>query len=218
MDSDKILIMIALVILLTAFVFRGTIVDEFQLIKQDEATELSQNLVLVYFYPLTQQERIDVIKEHVVKMNSIQERVSRSILAKYYIDYGQRILELQQEIEEKQRDLKPEDDFISFSTFGLSNIIASSQFSEEQLLQLASLIDETFPDDDETALYVLDIEENRIALEMSPFEDFNPNKKKKYQEFVNQLSREIFDGEPVFLRIGTLDSDTGEFFESIGKI
>lgn len=205
MSTDKFLIILATVIVLAALFFKKEIVEEIELFRKFEKRSLFEGLTMSYFYPLSQQERIEILKEHIDKMTHIQKRVSTSILAKYFVDFSEHIIERQNELLEKQESIRHSRDFISFSTFNLNNVVASLHYPREQLLKIACLIDEIFPEDAGNALYALDWKGSEPLLTMSLFEDFPHVDKQRYKEFVNRISKEIFDGQPVYLHVSPAD-------------
>jgi len=209
---NKILIITALMLGVSIVAFWRRIVEEFQLLKGTKATELMKELIFVFFEPMSQQERKEKIKHSINQLRHIQEQVSKSLIAKHFVDYRDYILKRQKEMEKAESVAKEQRNAVSFSTPMQRHIVARSEFPKEQLLQLGFLIDESFSDEEEMGLYTLKRENNRLVLEMSSFESFNADN--QYQGFVNQLAEDVFQDEHVLLRVGSLKTVEENCFES----
>lgn len=205
MNSDKKLILLAFCLLLLCI---PKFLEERKLLRQTEASELSEDLALSFFYPLSNTERIEMIQEYLAQMEGIQEKISRSIVAKHFIDYRENISKREEDLRERQENL--DDDSISFSTQQLHHIISDSSHTKEGLLALASLIDEVFPEEDlGAAIFALEKSPQHL-INVYPYDDF---KEAHFQSFVSRASEEVFNNEPIFLQVGSPESgDTDLYF------
>ncbi|MBS4168972.1 hypothetical protein [Parachlamydia sp. AcF125] len=114
MKADKTLIMLALVIILAAFIFRGKIVEEVQLLKEvQESSKLIEGLPAIYFYHLPQKVKVELLCDHIEKMKATQKRISKSIFVKYFVDLLKYIMKCQKELFEQQERLNYEEGCIS---------------------------------------------------------------------------------------------------------
>lgn len=218
MDSDKILISVALVIVLSGFAFRDKIADEIMLFRQLDNGAIVENFVnemaTSYYYPLTQSQRIEDLQGHVAKINDLQKQISESMFARYFVDFREYIIERQHDILELQQAVNEDGELITFATRNSHPLISTTEFSNEELLKLAALIDKKFPEEDGIALYAHYSENGDIALEMALQDDFHAAEKQHYQKFVDSVSKEIFKGKAVSLQISDLDSEDKEIFQS----
>lgn len=216
MHPDKILIVIALIILLLAFAFKGRIFEEIALLRQTEVVELTEKMPIVYYYPLSQQERINVLQDYVEKLNVIQDRISKSILAKRFLDYRDSIIGFQNELLGRQQLINEsvgtdEENMVSFSTVKEHGVFADPQFTKEALLHLACLIDNTFDEEQGLAVFILSRENDHLALDIIPHDNFDHFKKRDYQEFSSQISKEIFEGDTVIIHVDTENIGDNEY-------
>ncbi len=72
-----------------------------------------------------------------------------------------------------------------------------------------------FPEEENNhAIYVVDSEGNHIVLNISPMEREHIVEKCRYLKFVNRVSEEVFQNEPVFLNVIIPDSKEKQVFKS----
>lgn len=204
-NPDKALIVAALLIVLAIFPFKDRILEEALLLNQVEV--LSKKIVSTYFYPVSREERIPLLQDSIKKMNEMQGRISRSIVAKYFINFQ----DLIQESEENLLVLENQEfyeDFVSFLTSKLANVIASRQFSSEQLLQLGHLIDQEFSEEPDQLIYLFEREENndQLIFEIINHQNVHSIEEAHFQLFVDKASRDIFRGEPITLRVSSAEN------------
>lgn len=211
MDTDKILIVIAIMIASTAFVFKNQIMEDIELVRKFQKKNLVEEFSMSYLYPLSQQERIAALEEHIEKMATIRKR---GLFVNYFVDFDAYVMERENELLGRRESISQGEDFISFSTLNLNHISASLNFPKEQLLNLASLIDQVFPENAGTASYELDWKGCDPLLTMSLFEGFPSVEKQRYREFVNRISKDVFDNKPVSLHVYLSDSVKKRVFKS----
>lgn len=187
---------------LAIFPFKDRILEEVVLLNQVEV--LSQRIVTAYFYPVSLEERVHLLKDSIKKMNEIQERISWSIVAKYFINFQDLIQESKEGLFVLENQESYED-FVSFLTSKLANVIASKQFSTEQLLQLGHLIDQEFSDEPNPSIYLFDRDENNAQLifEIINHQNSPSIEEARFQLFVDKASGNIFRGEPIILRVSS---------------
>lgn len=214
MDTDKILIVLALAIALTVFALKEPLMEDVELLRDLERKNLVEELSLTYFYPLSQRERIEILQDHIHQMSEFRKK---GLFVRPFVDFEDYIAEREKNLQELTANLSQNEDFVSFSTRHLNNVLATLDFSKEELLALGCLIDQVFPEDEGTALYELGWSDNRPLLVMSLFEDFPPVKKSRYREFARRLSEDIFDGEPVVLHVYPFNSEKKLVFKGGGQ-
>ncbi|PJD97916.1 MAG: hypothetical protein CK425_01960 [Parachlamydia sp.] len=201
-NPDKALIVAALLIVLALFPFKDRILEEVVLLNQVEV--LSKKIVSTYFYPVSREERVHLLKDSIKKMNEMQEKISRSIVAKYFINFQ----DLIQESEENLLVLENQEfyeDFVSFLTSKLANVIASRRFSNEQLLQLGHLIDQEFTEEPNQSTYLFDRDESndQLFFEIIHHQNIHSIEEARFQLFVDKASGDIFRREPIILRVSS---------------
>lgn len=201
-NPDKALIIAALLIVLAIFPFKDRIREEAALLNQVEV--LSKKIVTTYFYPVSPEERVYLLKDSIKKMNEMQERLSRSIVAKYFINFQDLIQEGKEELFVMENQESYED-FVSFLTSKLANVIASKQFSTEQLLQLGHLIDQEFSEEPNQSTFFFDRDESndQLIFEIMNHQNVHSIAEARFQLFVDKASRDIFRGEPIILRVSS---------------
>ncbi len=201
---------IIFILAMLGYIFRGRINEEIQLMRQAEAGRLLDEAITTFFEPLTKQEKMDSLTKFIDQLNAIQERLSKSIIAKRFIDYRESIARKQNHLQE----IRQSQDHYSFSTCHLHSLIADSEFQKEQLIKLAEIIDETFYWDDTSATFSLCSENQCLALNMSLFENIELNQE-ECQEFINRVSNEIFENKPISLHITISEPEREEHYEAI---
>jgi hypothetical protein len=189
---------------------RKRICEEHKLIQQTEAGSLIDEEIKNCFEPLTKQEKIKAKTKHIDQMNAIQEKVSNSLIAKRFVDYRKSIAITQKDLEL----IKQSQDQYSFLTRKLHSLTADSGFHKEQLKKLSEIIDETFCWDDTSAMFSLRSENHSLALNMDLDENVEL-KAERCQEFINRVSKEIFENSPISLHITISDPEREEQYEAV---
>ncbi len=190
----------ALIILL--LIFRKKIYADLALFSHKEAVALKEKLIISYYYPHTRQERVNLMQDCVDQFVALQNRVTKSLFAKYFISHNDSISFHQNQLLEMKQTLEGEENnLISFSTLAQHGIIATSEFSAEALMTLAGLIDDAFPEEFGNALFSLSRENSHLALDIAPYGETDPFHKSDLQAFSDHISQEAFDGEMVKVQI-----------------
>lgn len=211
MESDKIIIILALVITLFAFGAKEKIIEDIYLVGQSQTKELAEIFPSIYFSPLSQQERREILSDYLVKLCSIQNRVSKSLFIKYFVDFREHIAEQQKELLENKIGGLFGDDAVSFATAQHNTVIAQPYFSTEQLLHFGSLLDEIFPAQaDSDVISTIDWEDTRIVVTISPKTILL--EEKPYEEFALRLCSEVFHDKPVTVHMTHPDSQDIQVF------
>lgn len=101
-----------------------------RLIRHADAAEFYAEMAMAFFYPMTQEENINVLEDYVDKIRELQSRVSKSTIARMFVSYRDEIEKLENNIQERRGALKGDDqkDYLSFSTVKLSSVIAHCVF------------------------------------------------------------------------------------------
>jgi len=208
----KLEFLIALLFILVwlGYFLRRRISEETNLIRQTEAAILIDEIIETHFEPLTKKERIDVLEKHIDQMKAIQDRVSKSLIAKRFVDYRESIAFKEKHLNE----IKQGQDQYHFTTSNLHTLIADKEFKKEQLVKLADILDDAFIWDDASAMFTLHSTNQRLSINMSLFENVELNRE-ECQEFINQVSTEVFQGRPISLQISHSEPEREEFYESI---
>ncbi|NGX61695.1 MAG: hypothetical protein K940chlam9_01184 [Chlamydiae bacterium] len=188
---------VVLILVLVTLVFGGKILTEIQLARVIKARELIGELVMSHFHPLTEEEKIDIRQDFITKMQTLQDKVDKSFIAKHFVDYCETIQEYQQEVKTRKQKLEDSEDLISFSTIGLQHVIASPSFEREPLLMLATLIDDMFDSDSCSAIFELHYEDHNLVMEIDCMNGVI--EEEQCQEFAKRASQEIFENTPVDL-------------------
>jgi hypothetical protein len=211
MNTDKILILIATLMAFTAIYFRHPIIDEFVTYKNIEAyiDEMEQNDRKREHYPLSLEEGLEVSKELAQKTEIVHKQIGNSVLLKYLVDFSDKIEDLQTTVEILQYKIDTGETFTYLDTLKNNSIIAIPEFSKEQLLHLAALIDQYHPEgaaEAEFQFYVVD--DGTPTLEIiSPS---HPNTQFPYQQLVDHISKDMFNGEEVILIPGATEEEDEE--------
>ncbi|MDN3505800.1 MAG: hypothetical protein P0S96_01055 [Simkaniaceae bacterium] len=195
MDTDKKLILLAFCLLLLCI---PKFIEERRLINQKEASELAEELAFSFFYPHSNSERIEMLQEHITRMENIQKRVSKSILAKHYIDYRDSISQKEENLRERKENSS--EDSISFSTRQHHHIISYTTHTAEELLLFAAVVDEEFPEVLGTSIFTI---ENEL-IHVYPYEDF---KTTNFQPFANLVLKKVFENRPTALQVTTQNTE-----------
>lgn len=204
MDTDKIIILLSLLIVSFTFVFRNELREDLELLREFEKKDIAEEFTLSYFYPHSQKQRVIALNDHI---NQMTEFGKRGLFVKYFFNFDGYINAREQELLEICDSLSQEKDFISFSTPRLNNVLATLDFSEEQLLKLAALIDQMFPESEGMALYELGLEGSVPLIAMSLSENFPSVQKQRYREFANEVSLNLFSDQLVLLHVYPSDSE-----------
>lgn len=212
MDTDKIIISVAFIIVLTAFFFRSEIIEEVNLYNEFNSGNLLEEINFSNYHPLTQQEKAVLLQEHIAKMEGMQDRLSKTLIAKNFADFGEYIAFQKEELLKAEVNLEESSEVISFFT-QYGKIIADPQFPKKKLLKFADLIDELFPDPAYVAVYEIGWEDGPV-IGMFLSENFPKTEKSHYRRFVNRISREIFKRESISLHVYASDSDEKQIFKS----
>lgn len=204
------LIALFFILLWLFFMLRKRISEEHRLIKQTEAAILIDELIDASFEPLTRKENIHALEKHISEMNAIQERISKSLIAKRFVDYRESIASKQIHLEE----MKKGKDQYHFITSILHSVKADLVFKKEQLIKLAKIVDETFIWDDASATFNLNSQNQQLSLNMTLYENIELDKE-ECQEFINRVSKEVFEGKHISFQISYSEPEREEFYDSV---
>lgn len=214
MRTDKVLILIATLIVFTAVYFRHAIIDEIVTYKNLETfiDDVERSDRMLAHNPLTLEEGAELSKDLANKMQNMQNQLGNAFLLKYFVDFNNRIEDLQATIEILEQQIDAGEAFTYFETVKNNVILAIPEFSKEQVLQLATLIDKYHPSGAEPAEYQFYLIEDNPALEI--VSELHPNEQFPYQQLVDHVSKDIFNGEKVFLIPGNNEDEYVEFYIS----
>lgn len=204
MNVDKVIIFVAVIILLLLVGFRERLVDEAHLVvdlEEVEADSMDDQLSAIYFLPLSQEERQTAILRCVEDLSSLQDRISESLFVKYFVDFRDAIITLQQELFNQQLLSNGASDAIAFWTLNMHRVAAHPEFPRDKLIDLGKLIDEIFYEDEIQALFALDMEDYRFVIVVTPIEGFDDTDENRLKRFADRVSAEILEGEPLIVRI-----------------
>lgn len=205
MDLAKVVISIAAAVFLIRIV-----IQDFRIYRKADVRNLTQHLVIRQYYPLSLKEKADVHQDCLQKLTKVQSEISKSTLLKYIVDYSKYIFEQQKLLAEEKLKLEEDEGYLSFSTVKLHSIIANPRFSRQSLLKLACLTDESFDVSIGTGLFVVEVEDDQIIIALSAIDGFDSIEKEHYDEFIDKVSKEIFEGDPVTFRIESSSSYSDE--------
>lgn len=195
------------------FIFRENIAEDIKIFRQ--ADQFKYSTKLFYFYPLSHQDRRVSLLDYLEKMKAYQQSISKSLVSKHFMDFSESIVEVEKEIKNYNLEVFFREDELTFSTAKYNTVIAHPQISTESLFALASLIDETFPESESLyAVYVVDIDSAGLVVGIFLEENSHVVEKHRYTEFINKVSKDAFEGEPVTLQIKVPDSDSDLTFKS----
>ena len=199
-------------VLLIAFSFASFYLKDINLHEEealfDEAVIISESIPDIYYTPLSYQERIDLLEDSLEKLTAAQNRISKTILAKLVVDYSEIIDQFQNELSEQcQNDDKDYVNKISFLTQEEHSIISDQEFTKESLLNLAAIIDETFPGVQGNALFILNCEYGYVTLVIIPYENSEIFQKIDLEKLARRLSLGVFNKDSVYIRIDFQDLD-----------
>ncbi len=195
-------------------IFRKKIIEEYNLISRQDAKVLIDDQILSFFVPHSSQERIESLQEHVAEFTQIQNRVDRSWIAKYFIDYKELIAKGQEDLQARiQLEEESPSDCLSFSTYQLIHVNANPHFKFEQLLDIGAVLDEGFSESElEVGMVNVDYVEEKPFLSLGiSLDELNEEHKHVFQTVINTISHEIFESKPIQLQVecwGDLDSQT----------
>ena len=211
MNPDKVLIALAAMVLTLAFVFGGKMIEEIQVFQEieklDDMSPLNE-LAGTTFLPFSQQERMAAMEGYIEKLSDLQQRISTTIVAKHLFDLRDSIIELQANLLEQLQVLaEDEGHLVSFVTLNMHYVFANPEFPKEHLLHLGRLIDQEFPEEEALAIFVLDFEDYQYVLDITPLEGFDSVDKSRFQEFGSLVSKELFEDEPVTVRVDASELD-----------
>lgn len=195
---------LVMVCIFLVIIFRKRLWEEYVLISQREAHAILDEGIYSQYIPYSGKERDQLVVEHLNSFKHLQERLSKSLLAKYFIDYSKNITENEKAIQEKKQLLKGiKDDYISFSTINLSQVIADPSFDDEMLLAFADFIDEMSEKlGKEFEFITLEKEEEIPFVSIRLDADGIDNEQEIYfQGCVNEIASSLLKSEKVKLEI-----------------
>ncbi|HEV8052146.1 MAG TPA: hypothetical protein VGP47_06610, partial [Parachlamydiaceae bacterium] len=148
--------------------------------------------------------KITILQEYIEKIEAIQQRISKTAVTKYVLDYSGAIADFQNKLSILRQSTGTENE-ISFFTMEEHSIVTDQEFTKEALLNLASIIDVTFPSEKGNALFFLNCEYGSVELSIFPYENSDQFDKADLEEFATMISNEVFNGDPVFVDIVSTD-------------
>lgn len=223
MNSDKILIIIASTIFsliaITGFIFREEIEEDIHLYEKAEVLDLIEDRdspSSIDFYPLTQKERAEKLKDHIEKMKVIQQRVSKTLFTKHFLDLSDYIETRKVQLEKNKIVSQFGPDALSFFTANLNSVVGPGWFSKEDLLTLGLLIDEAFPEEaSNDALYYIGVEQDgTTSVCISPPDTYVLKDTSRYKKFINSVSKDVFNSSLVVLYVSIPNSERELVFKS----
>lgn len=209
--TDHVLIILAVAVVTFGFIGKDQIYAEYQFFTHAEAfAEQAEILEKSIYYPLSQSESIVLINNYLEQKSKIQAFFAKSIIAKLLIDPSEDLV-WQEELRRRESLLAHDEDVIDFFTIKQHRITAHPQFSKEQLLQCASVLDNTFTTLEPTP-FAIDFVDEYIVIYAEMPKDYVQENKNLLQGFAEQVSKEIFTEAPVVLSVPI--GDSMEFFPS----
>lgn len=223
-NSDKILVISALVITLTAFLFRESLVEDARFYFGSEGKEVLEHPIHLFTYlPLSQHERKEMLSEHIRDAKALQKRISKTIFIKHFIDLSGYILAKEHTLAQDDIESIFGGDWLSLQSVKNKTVIGSPEISRDSLVEFASVIDEVY-DQEGNDIYIVSVNENSdiVTIRMlnylphllEPHRDYFIETEPNHAKMLDILTREkIFGTKTLSLRATIPDATYEEILE-----
>lgn len=192
------------------FYFHAKIHEEVQLLRRTKEKLAKEKYVCAFFEPLTLSERTANAQEEIELYHDLQNRLSKTLIAKHFVDYKERIEGRQTQLQEHGASGEdPDQDPISFSTLNLVQIFANPLFDRTDLLKFGLLLD-SYCSDFGDSLIIVNVGRNESMdlIEMiASCQDLDDQQQTALQNFLDESSDEIFEGKILTLQVNCIDGE-----------
>lgn len=190
--------------------FHNAINEEYQLLTRAKEKAAMEKNIYAFFEPLTLSERTANAQEEIALLHDLQNRLSKTLIAKHFVDYKEKIKERQTQLKERGASGEnPEESPLSFSTFALVQIFANPLFDRVDLLKFGLVLDDYFSDSGIPLFFVhIGCRESidRMEIDVS-CQDLDDQQQAFLQTFFDESSDEIFEGKILSLQVNCLDGE-----------
>lgn len=192
---------ILIVVLLVTYV--GKIEDETQLLLRTHEKLMEEEGIQSFFEPLTWEERNVIVQNHIKGLRDSQNRLLKTWIAKYFIDYREKIRKLQAQLDERRQMVGSDgSEPLSFSTLNLIQIYASPRIDKEALLEFGFVLDEHFSDSEIEFLLVDVMNQNPHLMTVDiSCQELDEEQQGCFRDFFHEVSRTVFPEEQFELQI-----------------